>query len=536
MDITRAETISIPLVFIFSFLIFGSLAAAVMPTLVGAVAVLGRVRLVRAIAGVTDVSVFAINVITLLGMGLAIDYALFVVSRFREEMAAGDGTAAARSGRTMATAGRTVFFSGIIVTASLSSLLLFPLSYLSSLGYGGMAAVLVAMLASLTVLPAVLALLGPRIEWGRWAGMGHRRRHRTGHHRWASTRPQRDEAPGPLRRLDQRRAARPGSPSLQRGVRRGRRAGAAARRAQPGRLDRAAGAVRRRAVQRRPARHGWQRRRPRRVRRPAGAAGHRGRRGRRTAGRRGRRGAVAGLWPGHSQSQEAQQVVEDLRAEPAPDGVDVQVGGATATTVDIIAAVGSRLPWMALTVVVVMMVLLFVAFGSVVLPLKAILMNTVSLGASFGALTWIFQDGHLSGPLNFEPTGYLDATQPILMLAVLFGLSMDYEIFLLSRIREEWDLTHDNTASVAAGVQHTGRIITSAALLLSVVIAGFATSDIVMIKFVGVGMLVAVLLDATVVRALLVPATMRLLGRANWWAPGPLRRWWERHGHGQAAR
>jgi trehalose monomycolate/heme transporter len=194
---------------------------------------------------------------------------------------------------------------------------------------------------------------------------------------------------------------------------------------------------------------------------------------------------------------------------------------------------------MGLVVVVVMLVLLFVAFGSVVLPLKAVVMTAVSIAASFGVVTWIFQEGHLSGPLGFTSPGYLDVTQPILMLAILFGLSMDYEVFLLSRVREEWDRRQDsatdarerNTAAVAAGVQRTGRIITSAALLLAVVIGGFATSGIVFLKMIGVGMLVAVLLDATVVRALLVPATMRLLGGANWWAPGPLRRWWERHGH-----
>jgi RND superfamily putative drug exporter len=178
-----------------------------------------------------------------------------------------------------------------------------------------------------------------------------------------------------------------------------------------------------------------------------------------------------------------------------------------------------------------MLVLLFIAVGSVVLPLKAIVMNAVSIVASFGVVTWIFQEGHLSGLLGFTSPGYLDVTQPILMLAILFGLSMDYEVFLLSRVREEWDRTGDNTRAVAAGVQRSGRIITSAALLLAVVIGGFATSGIVFLKMIGVGMLVAVLLDATVVRALLVPATMRLLGRANWYAPGPLARWWERHGH-----
>ena len=185
-----------------------------------------------------------------------------------------------------------------------------------------------------------------------------------------------------------------------------------------------------------------------------------------------------------------------------------------------------------------MLVLLFLAFGSVVLPIKAIVMAVISIAASFGVVTWIFQQGHLSGLLGFESPGYLDVTEPILMLAILFGLSMDYEVFLLSRIREEWDRselamspTDRNTAAVAIGMQRTGAIITSAALLLAVVIGGFATSGIVFIKMIGVGMLVAVLLDATVVRALLVPATMRLLGPANWWAPAPLARWWERHGH-----
>ncbi len=529
-DIAKAEAISLPLVLLLSLVIFGSLAAAAMPTLVGAVAVLGAFAVVRAITGVTEVSVFAINVITLLGMGLAIDYALFVVSRFREELGAGDGTEAAL-GRTMATAGRTVFFSGIIVAASLSSLLLFPLAYLRSLGYGGMAAVLVAMVASLTILPAVLALLGPRIEWGRVRRRRGTGRHSSGHHRWAAIAHSVMRRPvlyaasisaallllgAPLLHaefggVDERvlprdapsRAASIVQQDLFGGERStadllltgGSEADRAAYAGELAQLDQEAGEV---------------------VVVPSAE-----------------RGDVAlwqASWPGHSQSQESQDVVRALRDAPVPVGMTVQVGGATANTVDIIAAVADRLPWMALTVVAVMTVLLFVAFGSVVLPLKAIVMNTVSLGASFGALTWVFQDGHLSGLLNFESTGYLDATQPILMLAVLFGLSMDYEVFLLSRIREEWDLSHDNTASVAAGVQRTGRIITSAALLLSVVIAGFATSDIVMIKFVGVGMLVAVLLDATVVRALLVPATMRLLGRANWWAPGPLRSWWERHG------
>jgi uncharacterized membrane protein YdfJ with MMPL/SSD domain len=235
------------------------------------------------------------------------------------------------------------------------------------------------------------------------------------------------------------------------------------------------------------------------------------------------------VWSGNSQAEDSQDVVRDIR-EVDPDSGSVLVGGLTAETVDLVESVGDHLPWMGLIVVAVMLVLLFVAFGSLVLPVKAIVMNLISITASFGVVTWIFSDGNLSGLLGFTPQGYLDATNPILMLAILFGLSMDYEVFLLSRVREQWDATRDNTRAVATGVQKTGRIITSAAVLLGVVIGAFGTSGIVFMKMIGIGMLVALLIDATIVRALLVPATMRLLGNWNWWAPGPLRRWWERYG------
>jgi trehalose monomycolate/heme transporter len=235
------------------------------------------------------------------------------------------------------------------------------------------------------------------------------------------------------------------------------------------------------------------------------------------------------VWEGNSQTQHSQEIVRDLRAVEPPEG-DVLVGGLTADTVDLIDSVGEHLTWMGLIVVGVMLVLLFLAFGSLVLPLKAVVMNAVSITASFGVVTWIFQEGHLSDLLGFESTGYLDATNPILMLAILFGLSMDYEVFLLSRVREQWDRTGDNDLAVATGVQKTGRIITSAALLLAVVIGAFGLSGLVFMKMIGIGMLVALIIDATIVRALLVPATMKLLGTWNWWAPGPLRRWWERYG------
>jgi RND superfamily putative drug exporter len=208
----------------------------------------------------------------------------------------------------------------------------------------------------------------------------------------------------------------------------------------------------------------------------------------------------------------------------------VLVGGTTAQLVDELSSLGSALPWMALLVVVSTFVLLFLAFGSVVLPLKAIVMNVLSLSATFGAIVWIFQWGHLSHLLRFTATGTIDPTMPILVLAIIFGLSMDYEVFLLSRIRELYDQTGDNTAAVAGGLQRTGGVITSLAFLLVIVVGAFSASGITFIKLIGVGMIVALVIDASVVRVLLVPATMRLLGRANWWAPGPLRRLYARYG------
>jgi uncharacterized membrane protein YdfJ with MMPL/SSD domain len=551
-DIARAESISLPIVFLLSLLIFGSFVSALMPTLVGGIAVMGAFAVVRLITGVTDVSIFSINVITLLGMGLAIDYALFVVSRFREELAGQPDTSKdsvrAAVVRTMTTAGRTVLFSGLIVAASLASLLLFPQNFLRSMGYGGMAAVLVAMAAALTVLPALLGVLGPRIEFGRmpWRRGArahvadartpdevHGAEHEVVHGTWARV------AHSVMRRPVAYLVAivigllALGSPFL------GAQWGSVDERVLP------VSSPSRQAADLQADLFGGETSTASIMLRGADEAA--------TAAYLTSLKAVDGItqtqavatksvdgqqltlvqatWLGNSQTSSSQDVVKEIRAVEPASGATALVGGPTADAVDLIDSIGNTLPWMALTVAAVMLVLLFVAFGSVVLPLKAIVMNAVSIAASFGVVTWIFQEGHLAGLLGFTSPGYLDVTQPILMLAILFGLSMDYEVFLLSRVREEWDRTGDNTRAVAAGVQRSGRIITSAALLLAVVIGGFATSGIVFLKMIGVGMLVAVLLDATVVRALLVPATMRLLGRANWYAPGPLARWWGRHGH-----
>jgi RND superfamily putative drug exporter len=229
-------------------------------------------------------------------------------------------------------------------------------------------------------------------------------------------------------------------------------------------------------------------------------------------------------------SAAARQIVADIRVTPAPPGATVLVGGGTAALVDELSSLGATLPWMAVLTGCATFILLFLAFGSVVLPVKAIVMNVLSLSATFGVIVWVFQWGHLSGPLQFTPTGSIDPTMPILLLAVVFGLSMDYEVFLLSRIRELYDESGDNTAAVAGGLQRTGGLITSLALLLIVVVGLFSASGIIFLKLLGVGMIVALVVDAAVVRTLLVPATMRLLGPANWWAPGPLRRLYARYG------
>ena len=532
-DIARAESITIPVVVLLCLFIFGSLVAATLPALIGGIAIMGSFALLRLFTTVTDVSIFAINVITLLGVGLAIDYALFVVSRFREELASGHSTPDAIT-RTMATAGRTVMFSGLTVAVSLASLLLFPQVFLRSMGFGGMAAVLVAMVTALTVLPALLAVLGPRVDAGRMPW----RRRRSGasvtgalaeHGGWARIarfvmrRPvivmttvvvgllalglpflrvewtgvdERVLPQGAESRVVSERLAAdfPGQELSHAAV--------VVTGADPSALDTYARAL-------------------------AAVDGV----DEVSVAREGNGTTVYDVsYAAIDNSAQGTALVEDLRSIPVPDGAQSLVGGQSAQLVDLLASLSDTLPWMGLMVVLAMLVLLFLAFGSLVLPLKAIAVNAISVVASFGVVVWIFQDGNLSDLLGFTPLGALDATQPILMLAILFGLSMDYEVFLLSRIREQWDRGVDNTTAVAVGLQKTGSIITSAALLLAVVIGAFATSGVTFIKMIGIGMLVAILVDATVVRTLLVPAAMRLMGRANWWAPAPLARWWQRHG------
>jgi RND superfamily putative drug exporter len=535
-DIGRAEGLSMPILLILLLVIFGSLAAASLPLAIGGIAILGSFTALRLITLVTPVSIYSINITTILGLGLAIDYGLFMVGRFREELRKSGDTQAALA-RTMATAGRTVAVSGITVSVALASLMLFPEVFLRSMGYGGVATVLVDMLAALTVLPALLAVLGPKVN-----ALRIRRR---------VAAPRAEETAGGWYRLARSVMRRPvayavaivvlllalGAPFLH-VVWGGTDARALPATAQPRIVTQAlsrdfpgnptapieslvsfSGPV---AAS--PARGAELRAYVAKLDKIPGVTG---------AEVTGIRGDVARVDVGYSadpMSVAARRIVADARAVTAPAGARVLIGGQTAQLADELSSLGSVLPWMALVMAAATFVLLFLAFGSVVLPLKAIVMNVLSLSATFGVVVWVFQWGHLSSLLRFTPTGTIDPSMPILMLAIIFGLSMDYEVFLLSRVRERYDLTGDNTAAVASGLQRTGGVITSAAFLLVIVIGAFSASGITFIKLMGVGMIVALIVDATIVRVLLVPATMRLLGRANWYAPGPLRRFYARYG------
>ncbi|WP_250037279.1 MMPL family transporter [Paractinoplanes maris] len=521
-DLAKAEIISLPITLILLVLLFGSLVAASVPVLVGGAAVLGSLGILHAIAGVHDVNSFAVNVASLLGLGMAIDYGLFMVGRFREEQSKGR-TPAEAVRRTVATAGRTVVFSATLLMIALGGLLLFPQGFLKSLAYGGLAAVGLAALLSLTLLPALLAVLGPRIDklpiklpgrgnegsfWGRLAAWVLRHRVLVALPILAGllvlaapiagvrfgeaderTLPAQDPARQAIETLkaDYPQFTDSGVPIVLRGS-----------------ADTSGFAVTLRQI--------------------PGIA---------QIGPAQRAGEVtvfnATLRASDPFSTEAREVVDRIRSLPTPNGAELLVGGATARNVDSLAATAAKLPLMVAMLVGATLLLMFFAFGSILLPIKAVLMSALSLSATFGILVWIFQDGHLAGTLNVTPAP-LEAGIVVLMAAVVFGLSTDYEVFLLSRMVEARAHGASTNEAVTIGLARTGRVISAAALLLIVVTGAFALSSVTTMRFVGVGMIVALLLDATVVRMLLVPAVMGLLGNAVWWAPGPLRRLQERAG------
>ena len=551
-DLQRAESIAIPITMLLMLLVFGALVASGLPAVIGAVAVLGSFLALYLTTQVTSVSIFAINLVTALGIGLGIDYALFLVTRFREELARGRDPHDAVV-RTVATAGRTVVFSGITVAIALSALLVFPQFFLRSFAYAGIATTALAVVAAVVVLPALLAVLGMRVnrfrvlrgstqisDHGFWYRLSKVVMARPwpiliggvallvalGLPFFRVTFGQTDDRVLPataqaaqagqlLRDKFDSRESDPltvVAPSSTAAV------GTVATYAEA--LSRVSGVTRVDALTGSYA-DGTQ------VAAPSPSST-------RFAAPQGDGTWLSVVVHVEPYSSAGKQVVSDLRAVPSPLGT-TYVGGSAAVFADSQDAMGSRLPWAVAIIAVATFVLLFLFTGSVVLPLKALVTNTLSLSATFGAMVWVFQEGHLSQWLGgFTVTGALDTSMPILMFCIAFGLSMDYEVFLLSRIKEEYDRTGDNTAAVAMGLQRTGRLVTSAAGLMAIVFLAFATSGVTIIKMLGVGVALAVLVDATIVRGLLVPAFMRIAGDANWWAPRPLRRLHDRIGISEA--
>ncbi|MGK8502780.1 MMPL family transporter [Nocardia asiatica] len=547
-DLALAEGVAVPLSMIVLVLVFGSLVAAALPLTIGILAILATLAILRLFTLFTDVSIYALNMTTAMGLALAIDSSLFIVSRFREELERGLDPAAATI-RSVQTAGRTVLFSALTVALSMAVLSVFDLYFLKSFAYAGVAVVAAAAAASIVVLPAALVLLGHRVNSL--------------------------DLRAPLRRLLRRGAPAPG-PRAPEDSGWYRLAGVVMRHAAPVAIviialllalgapflsvkfgypddrvlpetaaSRQVGdALRTEFPQADPvasttivldgyrgddaALGGYAAELSKVDGVPAVLSG---------AGVYAGGARVAAAPPGMSNdtgtylnvatkldpfSPAGERQLEEIRAIPAPG--EALYGGAAAANADSLDALAARLPLAAALIALTTFIVLFLFTGSVVLPIKALLLNTLSLAAAFGAMVWVFQEGHLSGLLGFTPVGYLVPTMPILMFCLAFGLSMDYEVFLLSRVREEWLATHDNTRAVAVGLARTGRIFTAAALLMAIVLGALVTSKVAFMQLLGLGLTLTVLADATIIRGLLAPALMRLLGRANWWAPAPLAR------------
>ncbi len=534
-DLQRAETVTLPVTLLLLVLIFASLVAAGLPLGVGVLTIVGGVAGTFFLSRFTDVSQYALNIVTLIGLGVSIDYSLFVVNRFRDELARGASREDAIA-TTMATAGRAITFSGITVAVGLSAMLFFQGTFLASMGAAGAIVVAVAVVYGLTFLPALLSILGLRVNrlriplfrrasagGGFWHGLAS----------WVMRRPlvvllpvtgflllaaspfiQLRLANGDVDMLpthvearqgyDQMIANFPGQDqttfdivvnypdgSPQTATRVGDQSDFESRIARiPGVLHVT----------------------------PAGVGKH--------------IVLFQATTNSPATSDASRAIVKAIRADAGVgDGGQVLVGGQTAVDLDVIRFIVDRTPVAVGFVVVATFIVLFLLTGSVVLPFKAVLLNFLSIGASFGALVWIFQQGHLSNLLGFTPQS-IDPSIPVILFSIVFGLSMDYEVLLVSRIHEEYVRTGDNTQAVASGLEKTARLITGAAAIMVTVFLAFGLAEVVIIKAIGIGLAVAVAIDATLVRALVVPAVMRLLGDWNWWAPRPLRRLYDRAGLG----
>jgi putative drug exporter of the RND superfamily len=569
-DLQRSEIVSLPLAGLALIAVFGSLVAAGLPLAVGGASVVLALAAIFLAASVAPMSIFVLNLATLLGLGLGVDYSLLMTSRFREELAAirtdrggneGDPIAEAVV-RTVATAGRAVLFSGLTVLLGLLGLVLFTFMILRSVGIAGAIVVGVAVLAALTLLPAILVTLGDRIDRfavrrlapaasseGAWSRLA----------RWVMARPIavlvptlalllvlglpflhiRFNAPDatilpesvPSRAAFDRLASAFGEGDFAPLVLAIRTPGPAT---SAGNLAELYDYSRRLAADARVNRvEGIVDVDPRleldQYRLLYGARGLPPDRVVATTLQATTRADLTTFTvytPYGPNRPEGRALVDELRSGEGrlapPRGMFVLVGGGAAEVADVVSRISSEFPRSGLFIVVTTYLVLFLLLRSIVLPAKALLMNALSIVASFGALVWVFQDGNLSALLGFQPLGFVETTQPVILFCVLFGLSMDYEVFLLTRMKEVWERTGDNVEAVARGLERSGRIVTSAALVVVLVAGSFAFADVVLIKALGLGMALAVALDATVVRALLVPATMRLLGRWNWWLPGRL--------------
>ena len=519
-DLKISEAISIPLTFIFLVFVFGSLVASAMPLLVGVSAILGSLLIMYLLTLFTGVSVFALNLITGLGLGLGIDYSLLIVNRFREELHAGKSVEDAVR-KTVSTAGKTVFYSGLTIVITLASLMLFPLMFLKSFGYAGVTVVIMAVLGSLVALPALLAILGTRInkavvrkgaiapkEDGRWAQTA----------RFVMRRP---VAVVTLSLILLTVLAAPIKDIVFTQV---------DSRVLP--ASNPAAAASQIISERFPGQEG----NPIEIVVPNGAQitnqidqftsevakvdgivriGQL-----QSYGNDVRVTAIHEMSP---RTPDAERLINEIRDLPSPEGT--LIGGVAADYADTQNGIARTMPWALLWIVIGVLLLLFVFTGSIILPIKAVILNILSLAATLGAITWIFVHGNLQWLVGeFTVTNAVDTGSIILVAVVAFGLSMDYELFLLSRIKEEHDAGKSNIESVAIGLQRSARIITAAAGLLAIVFASFMLSGVTSIKMLGFGVAFAIILDATLVRALLVPALMRLFGERNWWAPKSMKK------------
>jgi len=534
-DLARAETLAFPILFLLSLWVFRGVIAALLPPLVGGVVILGAFLVLRGVAGLHPVSIFALNLATGMGLGLAIDYSLFMVSRFREEMANG-ATPDLAIRTTIRTAGRTVLFSSLTIAAAAGSLTVFKINFLWSMGVAGIIVALMACTAALTILPAVLRLLGPRVNMlapKRWQQTAATTSGTSGF--WYRFSHFVMRRPIPLAALSAGLLVALGLPFA------GIKFNSVDQTALPPTSDA-------RVVTETLKRDfGW----PTGavlnvvVEAPTSAATE-------VQSFADRVLSVPGVahvgtpqlvgsdtWKfdvqagGGNFDDATQAVVRDIRSNSSP--YPVLVSGQAAAFVDLQTSLASRLPLAIVLVAGATIVLLFLMTGSLLLPIKAVVMNLLTLSAAFGVLVLIFQDGRFQDLLQYTSQGALESTQPVLLFAIVFGLSTDYGVFLLTRIKESHDAGVPNKEAVALGLQRTGRIITAAALLFCVAIGAFATSQIIFIKELGIGIAAGVLVDATIVRAFLVPSLMALLGSWNWWAPRPLRWVYRRAGLTEAS-